>query len=70
MVGAALLASLCTYAGVFKSAAASIVSVAVYKAGLPFGVVRRKRGREGTRGRMTADAFIIVKSAGARHHGF
>ncbi|KAM3577833.1 hypothetical protein VYU27_000375 [Nannochloropsis oceanica] len=39
MVGAALLASLCTYAGVFKSAAASIVSVAVYKAGLPFGVL-------------------------------
>lgn len=59
MVGAALLAGLCTYAGVFKSAAASMVSVAVYKAGLPFGVVRGKRGREGRRGRMTADAKVL-----------
>jgi len=49
MLGAALLAGLCTYAGVFKSAAASMVSVAAYKAAMPFGVVSKQEGREGGR---------------------
>ena len=42
LLGAAMLAALCTYAGVFKSTAASIASVAAYKSALPFGVVRRR----------------------------
>lgn len=45
MVGAALLAGVCTYAGVFKNAATSIVSLAAYKAAMPFGVVSKERGR-------------------------
>ena len=38
-LGATLLAGLCTYAGVFSSATAGMVSLAAYKASLPFGVV-------------------------------
>jgi len=49
MLGAALLAGVCTYAGVFKSAATSIVSLAAYKAAMPFGVVSKEGGREGRR---------------------
>lgn len=38
LVGAAALAALCTYAGVFSGAVPAINTVAAYKGGLPAGV--------------------------------
>lgn len=38
LVGASLLAALCTYAGVFANAVPAIVNVSAYKGSLPLGV--------------------------------